>query len=245
MVVSNLLTSVLNARANPVQVVAEAVIAITPGPVAESLIRVVGRNDKPFLVAGVTVGILALSALAGVLTRRRSLYGHLVFWAMAAVAVVATMTRPDFSPHSLLPLAAGVVVWTVLLDLLTGTAEPRPTLAASRRRFLLSAGGVAVAAVAVGVGGRVVGRSRRAVEGTRRLLRLPVTRGTVPVGADLGVPGTPSGGSPTTASTGSTPRWWCPPSTPTGGGCGSTGWSTGRSRSPIGSWWPAGSPRTG
>ncbi len=189
-VVSNLLTSVLNSRANPVQVVAEAVIAITPGPVAESLIRVVGRNDKPFLVAGVTVAILALGALAGVLTRRRTLYGHLVFWAMAAVALVATMTRPGFSPYSLLPLAAGVVVWTVLLDLLTGTAEPRPTLAASRRRFLLSAGGVAVAAVAVGVGGRVVGRTRRAVEGARRLLRLPVTRGAVPAGADLGVPGT-------------------------------------------------------
>ena len=56
---SQVVTSLLNGRATPVQVVAEVVIAKTPGPVAESLIHVVGRNDKPILVAGVTVAIVA------------------------------------------------------------------------------------------------------------------------------------------------------------------------------------------
>jgi DMSO/TMAO reductase YedYZ molybdopterin-dependent catalytic subunit len=188
LVVSQVLTGLLNARATPVQVVAEVVIEKTPGPVAEALIHVVGRNDKPFLVAGVTVAIIALGALAGVLTARRSLFGHAVFWAMAVVALVAAMTRPDFTPLSLLPLGAGVVVWAALLDYLTGTAQPRPTLQASRRRFLLNSGGVALAAVAVAAGGRLVGRSRAAVETSRRLLRLPVTRGAVPAGADAGAP---------------------------------------------------------
>jgi DMSO/TMAO reductase YedYZ molybdopterin-dependent catalytic subunit len=186
--VSQVLTGMLNQRATPVQVVAEVVIERTPGPVAEALIHVVGRNDKPFLVAGVTLVIIALGALAGVLTARRPLFGHAAFWAMGAVALVAAMTRPDFTPFSLLPLGAGVVVWTALLDYLTGLARPRPTLAASRRRFLLNAGGVALAAVAVGVGGRLVGQSRAAVESSRRLLRLPVTRGAVPAGADTGAP---------------------------------------------------------
>ena len=42
---SQVVTSLLNGRATPVQVVAEVVIAKTPGPVAESLIHLVGRND--------------------------------------------------------------------------------------------------------------------------------------------------------------------------------------------------------
>jgi DMSO/TMAO reductase YedYZ molybdopterin-dependent catalytic subunit len=185
---SQVVTGLLNGRATPVQVVAEVVIAKTPGPVAESLIHIVGRNDKPILVAGVTVAIILLGALAGVLTARRTLYGHLVFWAMAAVSLAAAMSRPDFTPLSLLPLGVGVIVWTVLLDWLTGAAKPRPTLEASRRRFLLSTGGVAVGAVAVAVGGRLVGRTRRAVEASRALLRLPVTTGAVPAGADAGAP---------------------------------------------------------
>ena len=180
---SQVVTGLLNGRATPVQVVAEVVIAQTPGPVAESLIHLVGRNDKPILVAGVTVAIILLGALAGVLTARRTLYGHLVFWAMAAVSLAGAMSRPDFTPLSLLPLGVGVIVWTVLLDYLTGAAKPRPTLEASRRRFLLSSGGVAVAA-----GGRLVGRTRRAVEASRALLRLPVTTGAVPAGAESGAP---------------------------------------------------------
>ena len=186
--VSQLATTLLNARATPVQVVAEVVIARTPGPVAEFLIQLVGRNDKPILVAGVTTTIVLLGAVAGVLTARRRIYGHLVFWAMAAIALLAGMTRPDFTPTSLLPLAAGLIVWTLLLDYLTGAARPRPTLESSRRRFLLNAGGVALAAVAVGAGGRVFGRSRRAVETARRLLRLPVSRGVAPAGVAAGAP---------------------------------------------------------
>ncbi|MEP7090717.1 MAG: molybdopterin-dependent oxidoreductase [Nocardioidaceae bacterium] len=188
-VASDLVTDALNARATPVQVVAEVVIAKTPGAVVEPLIQLVGRNDKPFLVAGVTIAIVVLGAVAGLLTARRTVFGQLVFWAMAAVALIAAITRPDFTPYSLLPLAVGVVVWTVLLDYLTTAARPRPTVGASRRRFLLSAGGVAVVAVALAAGGRLVGEGRRAVEASRSRLRLPVTRGTVPSGADAGLAG--------------------------------------------------------
>jgi DMSO/TMAO reductase YedYZ molybdopterin-dependent catalytic subunit len=188
-VAADVLTRLLNARATPVQAVAEVVIAKTPGPVAESLIHLVGRNDKPFLVAGVTIAILGLGAVAGLLTRRRRLFGHLVFWAMAAVALLAAMSRPDFTQYSLLPLALGVIVWTVLLDFLTASARPRPSVLESRRRFLLSAGGVAAAALAVGVGSRFVGRSRQAVETTRARLRLPLSRGSVPAGAQTGIVG--------------------------------------------------------
>jgi DMSO/TMAO reductase YedYZ molybdopterin-dependent catalytic subunit len=193
--VSYLAADLLNTRANPVQVVAEQIIARTPGPVAEALIHLVGRNDKPFLIAGVAIGIVVLGAVAGLLTGVRVVLGHLVFWAMAVVALAATVGRSDFTPYALLPIGAGVVAWTLLLDYLTGLARPKPTVIPSRRRFLLNAGGVALAAVAVGAGGRLVGRSRRAVETARSLLRLPVTRGVVPAGADTGI-GTGRGAAP-------------------------------------------------
>jgi len=182
-----LLTSVLNARVTPIQAVAEVVIARTPGSVAEALIQLVGRNDKSFLAGGITIAIVLLGALAGVLTARRKAYGFLVFVAMGVVALLALLSRPDFTPYSVLPLALGVLVWVVLLEFLTSAAAPRPTLETSRRKFLLSAGGVAVAAVVLGVGGRWVGRSRRAVEAARQRLHLPVSRGVVPAGADEAV----------------------------------------------------------
>ncbi len=204
MAASHALTAVLQARATPVQVVAEKVIGLTPGPVAEALISLVGRNDKPILIAGVTIVIAALGALAGVLSARRKVLGHLVFWAMAAVALLAALNSPGFTPIALLPLAVGVIVWVVTLDFLTGAAGPRAgdrprTHAAgprrdpggdpSRRRFLLSAGGVAVGALVVAGSSRLLGRARRSVETARALVRLPASRGTVPEGADLALAG--------------------------------------------------------
>jgi DMSO/TMAO reductase YedYZ molybdopterin-dependent catalytic subunit len=200
LVASNLLTDLLNGRATPVEVVAETIIAITPGPVAEPLIHLVGTNDKPILVATTTVAIVVLGGLAGFLTARRRVYGTLVFAGMAVVALAAATTRPDFTPYDLLPLALGMVVWTVLLEWLTGLAArgpAGPTQAAtvgpgtSRRTFLATAGAVTVAALATGAAGRLVGSGRRAVETTRSLLRLPVTRGTVPAGAQVAEAGTP------------------------------------------------------
>ena len=194
--VSHALTNLVNARATPIQAVAEVVIARTPGPVAEALIGVVGRKDKPLLVAGVTVAILGLGALAGVLSGRRRWAGNLVFVAMGLVALAAEMSRPGFTPTSILPLGAGVGAWLVVLAILVDSATRRPQEGAdagpARRTFLLTAGGVAAGALLVGASGRLFGRTLRAVETSRRLLRLPVSRGRVPAGAEIDVAGTTS-----------------------------------------------------
>ncbi len=55
----------LNARATPVQVVAEVVIAKTPGPVAEFLIGWSAATTSRSWSPAITVAILALGALAG------------------------------------------------------------------------------------------------------------------------------------------------------------------------------------
>ena len=201
--VSHAVTNALNARATPIQAVAEVVIAKTPGGIAESLIQVVGRKDKPILVAGVTLGIIALGALAGVLSQRSRMVANLVFLLMGAVALAALMSRPGFTSTSILPLAAGVVTWLVVLAFLVDAAPVVSTGSTTeegggdtRRGFLLKAGVVAGASLAVAASGRFFGRSRRAVETSRRLLRLPVGRGAEPADAELGLPQTTPGRVP-------------------------------------------------
>ncbi|MGH3445780.1 MAG: molybdopterin-dependent oxidoreductase, partial [Nocardioidaceae bacterium] len=199
--VSLAVTNLLHARANPIQAVAETIIEITPGSVAESLIQAVGKNDKRLLVTGVTVVILLLGALAGLLSGRRRWPGALVFVAMSVIALAAEVSRPEFAAASLIPLAAGLATWLLVLPWLipdrgdlVARAESTESWGArespgtsTRRGFLLRAGGVAVAAVAVGVLGEYAGRGRRAVESTRRLLRLPVTAGKVPSDTATGI----------------------------------------------------------
>ena len=204
--VSHALTNMLNARATPIQAVAEVVIVQTPGSIAESLIQLVGRKDKPILVGGVTVAIIGFGALAGVLSRRSRLAANLVFLLMGAIALLALMSRPGFTSTSVLPLAGGVVAWLVVFAFLVdaaarvgppGTPEERVPFAEdtgrdSRRSFLVMSGAFAVGSLAVAASGRLFGQTRRAVETSRRLLRLPVNAGSVPDDADLGLPqGTP------------------------------------------------------
>ena len=62
---------VLTIRESPVVAVAELVIKLTPGAAAERAISVLGQNDKPALVAGILVILLAVFGGAGLLARRR------------------------------------------------------------------------------------------------------------------------------------------------------------------------------
>jgi DMSO/TMAO reductase YedYZ molybdopterin-dependent catalytic subunit len=201
--VSHALTNLLNARITPVQAVAEVVIAKTPLAIAEPLIQLVGRNDKPILVGGVTVAIVLLGALAGIASLRSRLVANLVFLGMGVIAFAALATRPGFTSASVLPLVAGIATWLVVFAFLVDAAarvapaadraatapDAEPADGSSRRSFLVRAGAVGVVALAVAAGGQALGRGRRAVETSRRLLRLPVTRGKVPGAASLEVPG--------------------------------------------------------
>ncbi len=120
--VSHVTTNILNARATPIQAVAETIIVITPGGLAEALIQLVGDKDKPILIAGVTVAIILFGALAGVLSRRSRLAANLVFLGMGAVALVALMSRPGFSANAALPLAVGVGTWLIVFGILADSA---------------------------------------------------------------------------------------------------------------------------
>ena len=197
--VSHAATMVLTVRASPLLGVAEAIIAITPGSLAEAMIGLVGRYDKPLLVVGTTLGLLAVSTWAGDLSRRSRGLAVAVFVLMGVVASAALLTRPRAGVYDVVPVLAGTVTWIVVLTLLVDYLERQHregNLDDARRRFLVAAGGIGAAAVVLGAAGQVFGATRRGVDSTRRLLRLPVGTGAVPRGANLDVAGLPSWRTP-------------------------------------------------
>lgn len=186
-------------RESPVVAVAELVIRLTPGPLAERAIQVLGHRDKPFLVTVILVVTTALFAYAGQLARRNGWAPALVYGALAVVAGIAVLLQPAATIPDLLPVAAGLVVWVTSLPLLTDRlrrAEADDATGSperddhTRRGFLLRAGAVGVVGLTLAAAGRAVGSGRRHVEETRRLLRLSgVTPPRVPTRAVLDVEG--------------------------------------------------------
>jgi DMSO/TMAO reductase YedYZ molybdopterin-dependent catalytic subunit len=185
---------VLTIRESPVVAVAELVIQVTPGAVAERLIRIVGRLDKPLLILGILLFLLAMGAVAGVLARRSSLKPMLLWLGLAALGSAAVLLQPGASVVDVLPVLVGFVTWVAVLPALTKpllTERHHPELASRERRvFLMVAAALGVGAIGIAGAGRVLGRGRRHVAESRRLLRLDgVTRPIAPADTAVGLPG--------------------------------------------------------
>jgi DMSO/TMAO reductase YedYZ molybdopterin-dependent catalytic subunit len=197
----------LRATNGPVVAVASAVRDYTPGWLAHRLIKLVGHLDKPLLVTGTVVVLVLICAGTGLLSARHPLLPDIVFFALAVVGLASVVRLEDSGIASGLAVVVGLVTWIVTLRFLTAPllAETRsgapsapsapvepegaPAPASSRRAFLTRAGAVVAVVAFAGAAGRFASRSRRRVEQARKLLRLPVTHGAMPAGADLKVSG--------------------------------------------------------
>lgn len=201
--VSYSLAMVLTIRDSPLVAVAELVVRLTPGPAVEGAIKFLGRADKPFLIAVILVISALVFAWTGLLARRTWWLSVIVYVALAVIGGVAVWIQRGATALDALPLAAGFATWLICLSLLTEPLRRHEVALAAepvhvsdpahpdhtRRTFLIRAGALATAAVALGVVGRAVGRSRRHVEETRRLLRLPgVSRPVPPPDSRVAVP---------------------------------------------------------
>ncbi len=200
--VSYCLAMVLTIRDSPLVAVAELVIRLTPGPVVERAIRFSGQHDKTLLLVVMVLISAAVFAWAGRLARRAWWHATIVFAALAVLGGTAVWLQRSATALDALPVAAGFATWLVCLSLLTEPLRRHERALAAvpvhvtdpahpdhtRRTFLIRVGSLAAAGLVLGAVGRAVGRGRRHVEETRRLLRLPgVTTPVVPRGARVDV----------------------------------------------------------
>ncbi|MDQ3095936.1 MAG: hypothetical protein M3Q82_08290, partial [Actinomycetota bacterium] len=107
--VSELLSGLLHQRVSPIIAVAEGVIALTPGQVAEFFISLVGNNDKPLLIGMTIAGLLVLSAAVGMLALRFVVAAEGAFIAMGVIAILAVNARLTSSASTYVPAIVGTV----------------------------------------------------------------------------------------------------------------------------------------
>ena len=110
---------VMTIRESPVVAVAEMVIRLTPGPVVERAISILGTNDKPFLVVVLLVVLALLFAWAGRLARRSWWQPVTLLAAIAVLAGFAISAQRGARATDLLPVVVGFVTWVLCLSILT------------------------------------------------------------------------------------------------------------------------------
>src|SRR3954469_25098639 len=106
----HLVAALTEPASSPVLSVGSQVIDLTPTPLKEWAIEHFGTHDKTVLVGSVMLGVLALAAVAGLLTLRRFAYGAALLVVLVAIPAGAALHRPGSSLTDLLPsVVAGVV----------------------------------------------------------------------------------------------------------------------------------------
>ncbi|MBO0843919.1 MAG: molybdopterin-dependent oxidoreductase [Nocardioides sp.] len=188
---SYLVAAWLGLRGNPVTDVAELVIRLTPGSVAEAAISAVGHHDKPLLVTGVLVVVLVLFACFGLLARRWPGAGIAGFVVLGVIGLIANQSQYGAPATGILPSLVGVLTWLACLALLTAPLREQPYRDWDpQRRFLLVASGVGLGSLVAGGLGYRVGGHRRAVDTARDALDLPgVTSPRPPAGVQVQLDG--------------------------------------------------------
>ncbi|MCD2186030.1 molybdopterin-dependent oxidoreductase [Actinomycetospora soli] len=195
--VGELVAALVSPAASPFLAVGQGAIRLTPEWLKETAIAWFGTYDKVALLVGMVAVIVAITVLAGLLSRRDERPGLVLVVAMGLLALIATVTAPTFAPFDLVPPGVAVLVGIGVWRLLHGLAVRVPAApdagagAVSRKRFLTTAGLTAVGALAAGTVGRVV-TAGAAGPASVTLPPAPAGPAPVPAGADFVADGTPS-----------------------------------------------------
>jgi DMSO/TMAO reductase YedYZ molybdopterin-dependent catalytic subunit len=194
-----LVGGLLSPSSAPFIAVGDAVVRISPQWLVEFAKTSFGTSDKPVLLAGMAVVIALLAAAGGLAARRSATPGVAMIVVLGAIALLAVVSSPTFSPLDLAAPAAsfgvGMLVFRRLHDMHRRLDEAADEgLRESRRRVLIStSAAIGVGAVAAtGVGswvGRDVAGSRDEV--TAMLARAGyATAPPIPPAAAFPDPGT-------------------------------------------------------
>ncbi|MBF4161168.1 molybdopterin-dependent oxidoreductase [Nocardioides acrostichi] len=174
MAVGHFAASLVDTSSSPVLAVGSTVIDATPTPLKDWAIRNFGSNDKTVLIGSVLVVVLLLAAVAGLLARRRFVYGAVFEGVLVLVAAVMVVLRPGFGGLDLLPAVLTAIAGIGSLYLLARLAtrptvkgaehdvehdaghEDSATAGPSRRGVLIGAGVVTIAAAVLAGAGRLI-----------------------------------------------------------------------------------------
>ncbi|GDY32853.1 molybdopterin-binding protein [Gandjariella thermophila] len=202
--VGHLVAAATGPNSSPYLAVGNTAVDLTPEPVKAFAIREFGAADKTVLLAGMAVVLLALGVLAGLVSRRRALPGLLLVGGLGVVGIAAAAARPDLGALGVLPAVAaaavglGVFAWLHRLATAPPAEAAPPTEATppapGRRRFLVTAGSVAVVAGAAAAIGQRLSATRGAERSRAALGRIAPAEPAppVPAGADFAASGTPT-----------------------------------------------------
>ena len=175
---------------SPLLAVSDRTIGLATPGLRDAAVGTLGTADKPVLVAGVVLTVLALGAFAGLRGRRQISSAYTLIAVLAAFAGVCVAAGPKGTAvgAAVVSVALGLVGACALRLLLLPGAAPVSPLA-SRRLFLLRGGALAALTLLAGGASRALA-TRVDVERLRSLLRLPapvrpapgdIAAGTLPV----------------------------------------------------------------
>ena len=173
--------------------VGDVIVDYTPGSVVKAAIDALGTNDKPFLLASVTVISLALGAALGPVAGRWRIAGIIAFVIFGAAGAAAAVRDPLTSTPiavftALVAAVAGYLTLQILLEAAapasqTASAQSEPVTPgrglADRRRFLGFAAGATGGAALAAFTGRGIFGPAVDVEAQRESVTLPPTELTV------------------------------------------------------------------
>lgn len=131
--IGELVGAILDPRSSPFFAAGATVVDHTPQHLREEAIRRFGGHDKDVLFAAMGAAMVALSALCGVLERRRRI-GSAVFAVLGIAIAVAALHRPDAQWWFAIPTAAGVVAGLIALRLLLPPAARHDEIRGRSRR---------------------------------------------------------------------------------------------------------------
>jgi len=193
---AELVAGLLPGAASPVLAIGSLVIALQPPNAKQLVVDLFGTDDKLVLNLAVLAGALALSAVLGLLARRRLRWAQAGFVALGVLALFAA-ARDPLVDLVLAGVSGAVAVGisTFSLPRLLRMAGPRQAetprmLDFGRRRFLGTSVALAGAAAGSGILGRVL-LERRATE-VASVPDVPAaiaTAAPLPAGAELAVEG--------------------------------------------------------
>jgi len=191
------LAAALVAQASsPLLVVGALVIDLVPGWVKDAVIALFGSGDKLVLLVTLGLVIAILSALAGLLERRRSPWGRALVAVLGLVGVVAAVTRAGAGQLAAVPSLVAIVVAVLVLGSLAKRLRAAPASTSAyntgRRGFLIAAGVTAGLGALAVVGGRMLTAGQQATRAVRTAFRLPMAAtpaSALPAGSSFDVPG--------------------------------------------------------